>query len=119
MDSPPSSDVLARTQFVAVNTIHCEPNYLRRFEELFTSRAHAIDRIPGFLAMHVLKPAGESEPYLVVSYWESKRNFDGWVGSPEFLEGHKRAFEDLRLAKGAGTKPPMTSSFSTYSILAN
>lgn len=102
--------------FVAINYIHCEPHYRERFETLFGSRAHAIDRLPGFVRMEVLKPDKEGE-YLIVSHWESEAAFRNWTTSPEFLEGHKRGFEDLRLAKERGEKPPMTSSFRTYRIL--
>lgn len=104
--------------FVAINTIHCQPHYQERFECLFCSRVRAIDEMPGFLAMHVLKPGSEGEPYLVVSYWESEERFQAWVGSEAFHAGHARAFEDLKAAKDAGQEPPMTSTFRTYSVLA-
>ncbi|MCU0317659.1 MAG: antibiotic biosynthesis monooxygenase [Fimbriimonadaceae bacterium] len=103
--------------FVAINTIHCKAHYTERFECLFCSRAKMIDKMPGFLGMNVLKSQSEGEPYLVVSYWETESHFQAWVGSPEFHEGHKRAFEDLRKAKEAGEEPPMTSDFRTYSVL--
>jgi len=105
--------------FVAVNYIDCTEAYVERFEELFGSRAHAIDRLPGFRFMHVLKPSEPGEPYLIVSHWDSKDNFDAWTRSPEFREGHKRGFEDLERAKKAGEKPPMKSTCKTYSILTD
>lgn len=117
MDALAPSGLVQATQFVAVNTITCDPEYVPRFEELFRSRARAIDRVPGFLAMHVLKPTEPGAPYLVVSYWEQEACFTNWVGSPEFHEGHRRAFEDLRQAKEAGRTPPMKSDFATYSVL--
>jgi heme oxygenase (mycobilin-producing) len=39
--------------FVAINYISCKEDYKKRFEELFDSRAEAIDRMPGFRNMHV------------------------------------------------------------------
>lgn len=121
--------------FVAVNYITCTPEYRKRFEELFATRAKAIDRMPGFCGMQVLKPEGKpkrpkkapndvSQPiddqgaYLIVSYWRRREDFEGWTGSPEFLEGHKRGFEDVRKAKEAGEEPPMTSAFHTYEVIA-
>ncbi|MGE0001199.1 MAG: antibiotic biosynthesis monooxygenase [Fimbriimonadaceae bacterium] len=103
--------------FVAVNEIRCEPDYCERFECLFCTRAKAIDRMPGFLEMMLLKPNEEGKPYLVVSKWVDEASFRAWVGSPEFHEGHKRAFEDLAEAKREGRNPPMTSDFGTYSVL--
>ena len=105
-------------KFVAINYINCEPHYRERFEQLFGTRAHAIDRMPGFMDMQVLKPNDEGE-YLIVSHWSSEEAFKTWTSSPEFLEGHKRGFEDIRKAKERGEKSPMSSSFKTYEVIAN
>jgi heme-degrading monooxygenase HmoA len=107
----------AQAEFVAINYISCNEDYRPRFEELFATRAHAIDRMSGFKSMHVLKPNDNSE-YLIVSYWDSEESFKAWTGSPEFIEGHKRGFEDIRKAREEGKEPPMKSDFVTYSVLA-
>lgn len=104
-------------KFVAINYIQCEPDYRERFEELFASRAKAIDKMPGFVDMQVLRQNGEGE-YLIVSHWASETAFKTWTTSPEFLEGHKRGFEDIRKAREQGIKPPMSSSFKTYEVIA-
>ena len=83
------------------------------------SRAHAIDRLAGFLSMQVLEPKAEAEPYLVVSQWQSEEAFQGWLKSPEFVEGHRRAFADLKEAKERGEEPPVHSKFVTYSVLTD
>lgn len=106
------------TNFVAINFITCKDYYQSRFEELFSTRAKAIDRLPGFQNMEVLKPQKEGEPYLVISHWSDEQSFKDWTGSPEFIEGHKRGFEDLKQAKERGEEPPMTSSFVTYEVIA-
>ena len=106
-------------QFVAINYITCSSEYAARFEHLFRTRAHAIDRVPGFCGMKVLKPSKGAEPYLIVSHWTSEEAFKNWLDSPEFLEGHIRGFEDLKEAKLKGEKPPMTSKFVTYSVLTD
>jgi heme-degrading monooxygenase HmoA len=104
--------------FVAINYIECEPEYRGRFEELFKSRAHAIDRMPGFHDMQVLRPSDGEGSYLVVSFWDSEESFKKWTGSPEFIEGHKRGFADLAKAKAEGQKPPMKSTFRTYEVMS-
>jgi len=103
--------------FVAINHIRVRDDYRLRFEELFGSRARAIDTMPGFRDMEVLRPANDSEPYLVISRWESEAAFRAWVGSPEFIEGHKRGFADLAAAKARGEDAPMHSDFQTYEVL--
>ncbi|MEJ5170390.1 MAG: antibiotic biosynthesis monooxygenase [Fimbriimonadales bacterium] len=109
---------LAAARFVAVNSIHCEPEYVSRFEALFSTRAHAIDEMEGFLGMRVLRPVKEGDPYLVVSFWTHGDAFENWVGSEAFRRGHQRAFADMEQAKNRGEAPPMRSAFSTYTVLA-
>ncbi len=106
-------------KFVAVNYINCSPEYAERFEELFGSRAKAIDTMPGFVNMHVLKPQKPGDNYLIVSYWDSEEAFKDWTKSPAFIEGHKRGFADIAAAKAEGKPAPMTSDFKTYQIIAN
>lgn len=103
--------------FVAINYITCKPEYRERFEYLFKTRARAIDRLPGFRGMYVLRPQREGDAYLVVSHWESEAHFKAWLQSPEFIEGHRRGFEDLREAKMRGEEPPMQSDFRTYEVI--
>lgn len=110
---------MSNKKFVAINYIDCNENYKQRFEELFSTRAHAIDRMPGFQEMHVLKPNGDSGQYLIVSYWDTEEQFKTWTSSPEFVEGHKRGFADIAQARAEGKEPPMKSTFKTYSILTN
>ena len=71
-------------KFVAINYIHCEEHYHERFEQLFGTRAHAIDRMPGFVDMQVLKPHQDGD-YLIISHWETEDAFKTWTSSPEFL----------------------------------
>lgn len=105
--------------FVAINYITCEPEYRERFEYLFGSRAKAIDVMPGFVNMHVLRPSKEEDPYLVVSYWQDEASFQAWTKSEAFMQGHKRGFEDVAKAKTEGKPAPMKSDFKTYEIIAS
>jgi heme-degrading monooxygenase HmoA len=107
-----------KKSFVAINYISCKPHYKERFEELFSTRAKAIDRMPGFKYMEVLKPHDSEDNYLIVSHWDSAEHFKGWTKSPEFIEGHKRGFEDIKIAKEKDEEPPMSSNFKTYEVIA-
>jgi len=106
-------------KFVAINYINCQPEYVERFEQLFSTRAHAIDQMPGFIDMYVLRPSKPNEPYLIISNWESEESFKSWTTSPAFIEGHKRGFEDVRKAKEEGRTPPMSSDFKVYQVISN
>lgn len=105
--------------YVAVNSIQVDSDYVPRFEELFKSRAHEIDRVPGFQWMHVLKPTHSGEAYLVVSYWDDQTSFENWTTSREFLDGHRRAFADMAEYKRRGQDAPMKSKFHTYEVLCH
>ncbi len=104
--------------FVAINYINCTPEYRERFEELFATRAKAIDTMPGFVDMQVLKPTADNDAYLIVSHWESKEAFSAWTKSDAFIEGHKRGFADIAKAKQEGKPAPMSSDFKTYDVIA-
>jgi heme-degrading monooxygenase HmoA len=106
-------------QYVAVNYIQCNADYRERFEQLFATRAHAIDTMPGFIDMHVLRPSKEGDSYLIVSYWDNEEAFKSWTSSPAFIEGHKRGFADIAKAREEGRPAPMSSDFKTYTIIAN
>lgn len=105
--------------FVAINYIACKPHYKSRFEHLFATRVKAIDRMPGFIRMQVLRPTEEGHEYLIMSNWQNEASFKAWTKSKEFLEGHQRGFKDLKAAKHAGSEPPMTSNFRTYEVIAD
>ncbi len=107
-----------KKNFVAINFIDCKDFYKPRFEELFGSRAHAIDRMPGFEYMEVLKPLDGGNGYLIVSHWDSRESFKEWTRSKEFIDGHRRGFEDIKIAKEKGEEIPMTSDFKTYEVIA-
>ena len=104
--------------FVAINYITCSEGYRERFEQLFATRAGAIDTMEGFRNMKVLRPSKENEEYLIVSEWDSEAAFKGWTKSEAFIEGHRRGFADLEEAKKRGEAPPMTSTFRTYEVIA-
>jgi heme-degrading monooxygenase HmoA len=104
--------------FVAINYITCKSHYRSRFEHLFSTRAGAIDRMPGFIRMQVLRPTEDGHDYLIMSHWQDEASFKAWAKSPEFLEGHKRGFDDIKAAKAAGEELPMTSTFRTYQVIA-
>lgn len=104
--------------FVAINYISCRDDYRERFETLFATRARAIDRMPGFRHMQVLKPKDGFGDYLIISHWDNEDNFQNWTHSSEFIEGHKRGFADIAKAKQEGKESPLKSIFKTYNIIA-
>ncbi len=98
--------------------ITCNEDYRGRFEELFATRTHAIDRMPVFFDMKVLRPKEYNEHYPIVSFWGNEEAFQGWTKSPEFIEGHKRGFADIAAAKHRDEEPPMSSDYKGYEVFS-
>ena len=73
------------------NRIYVTPEYAEQFEERFRNRAHLVDGMPGFISNKVLRPTKEGEPYIVLTFWESREHFKGWVNSEEFQKGHSKS----------------------------
>lgn len=77
--------------YVVMNRLDVDPKYASAFEERFRSRAGAVDGMPGFIRNVVLRPDEESDPYVVLTMWESKEAFEAWTESEAFRQGHARS----------------------------
>lgn len=77
-----------RGLFVVMNRVPVRPEYAQAFEERFLRRAGAVDRMPGFIRTLVLRPEDSEEPYVVVTFWESKDAYTAWTQSEAFRQGH-------------------------------
>jgi heme oxygenase (mycobilin-producing) len=78
------------------NRLFVDPEFAERFESRFRDRAGLVDRMPGFISNQVLRPVNEGDPYVVLTWWESREAFLAWTRSAEFRQGHARS----------GTLPP-------------
>jgi heme-degrading monooxygenase HmoA len=67
------------------------------FEERFRGRAGLVERHPGFVRMEILRPKqvvmhgglhGGSQYYVVLTYWESEKDFVRWTESEDFRTAH-------------------------------
>lgn len=105
--------------FIAMNRITCTVEYRDRFEEMFRTRAREVDNMPGFIEAKILRPLAEEQPYIIMTYWDKKEDFDAWVGSEAFKLGHTRGFEDIAKARKEGKHPPITSDMEQYEVFTN
>ncbi len=77
---------------VVCNRIPVAKGHEKEFEDLFLSRnpadaKHPLTAQPGFIRNDLLRPSGE-ETYVVLTYWESRENFEAWTNSESFKEAH-------------------------------
>lgn len=77
--------------FVVMNRISVNPKFSEQFEERFRQRAGEVDTMPGFVRNQVLRPANPDDPYVVMTFWQSKDDFEAWVNSDAFRRGHARS----------------------------
>ena len=98
--------------FIAINRMSVPDKFKERFQQAFLDRAQAVDRRPGFVRAEVLKPK-EGDEFIVMTHWQSEEDFNAWVGSPEFHEGHRR-MADFKDENG---KIALTSSVEKYELL--
>ena len=73
------------------NRIYVAPEYQDAFEERFRNRTRLVDGMPGFISNQVLRPVNDGDPYVVLTLWESRKDFENWVESEEFRKGHAQA----------------------------
>jgi heme-degrading monooxygenase HmoA len=71
------------------------------FEKTFTERDRAVDLMPGFLDLQVLRPT-EGRTYVVMTRWKSREAFDQWTQSEAFTAAHRKQSPGL-----AETRPTL------------
>jgi len=104
--------------FIAMNRIMCQPDYVEKFEHMFRTRAGEVDKMPGFISVKTLRPLKEDQPYIIMSFWEERSNFDDWLKSEAFKLGHRRGFDDVAKARAEGRQSPLTSSMEQYEVIS-
>ena len=75
----------------AMNRIFVHPDHMDVFESNFRNRAGLVDQMPGFISNQVLRPVNDGDPYIVLTYWASRADFDAWIHSDAFAKGHARS----------------------------
>jgi heme-degrading monooxygenase HmoA len=73
------------------NRIYVKPEYADAFETAFRERAGLVDGMPGFISNQVLRPVNEGDPYVVLTFWDSREDFLDWIRSDAFMKGHAKS----------------------------
>lgn len=76
---------------VTCNRIYVNPAYAENFEENFRSRAGLVETMPGFVSFQLLRPTREGDPYVAMTHWQTMEQFNAWVESDAFKQGHARS----------------------------
>lgn len=87
--------------FVAINVLHVPEEMREKLEERFAARAGEVDKMDGFEAFELLRPASGTDDYLVYTRWESEAAFQAWVESEAFTKGHAQHHSQGPAASGS------------------
>jgi heme oxygenase (mycobilin-producing) len=74
---------------VRINAITVPPERADELVERFAKRAGEVSKMPGFEAFELLRPSDERNVFLVYTRWRSQGDFDSWVESNAFQQGHR------------------------------
>ncbi len=72
---------------VVSNRIPVAQGHEEEFESRWKNRRWAIAQSSGFIRTEVLRPV-KGEHYVVMTYWESKEDFEKWTASDAFRQSH-------------------------------
>jgi heme-degrading monooxygenase HmoA len=74
---------------VVMNRIPVAEGREADFEKTFTERDRAVDLMPGFIDLQVLRPT-EGRTYVVLTRWKSREDFERWTQSDAFVAAHRK-----------------------------
>lgn len=83
---------------VVMNRITVAEGREQDFERTFVERDRAVDQMPGFVDLQVLRPS-EGSTYVVMTRWNSREAFEGWTQSEAFLSAHRKQSPGLAASR--------------------
>jgi heme-degrading monooxygenase HmoA len=85
---------------IVMNRIPVAEGREQEFEQTFVGRDRAVDKMPGFIDMQVLRPT-EGRTYIVLTRWQSQEAFKAWTSSEAFIAAHRKQTPGLAEARPA------------------
>ena len=79
--------------FIAMNRFKVLPGQETAFEAVWLGRDTHLDRVPGFVAFHLLRGPASEDHTLFSSHtiWRSREDFEAWTRSEAFRAAHRDA----------------------------
>ena len=87
--------------FVVINVLTVPAPMREVLEERFANRAGEVDRMEGFEHFELLRPVEGQDNYLVYTRWRAKENFEAWMSSAAFGQGHAKSSSDGPASTGS------------------
>ena len=73
---------------VKINAITVPAERADELVERFANRAGEVSKMPGFEAFELLRPTDDRDVFLVYTRWRSEEDFQTWLNSQAFQQGH-------------------------------
>jgi heme oxygenase (mycobilin-producing) len=74
---------------VRINAITVPKERADELERRFGARAGQVSHAEGFEAFELLRPSDDRDVFLVYTRWRSQDDFDAWMKSAAFDQGHR------------------------------
>lgn len=103
--------------YIAMNRFKVGKGNESAFENVWLSRDTHLDRVPGFIAFHLLRGPERDDHVLYSSHtvWASNEAFTAWTQSEHFRESHRNAGSNKPLYLGH----PEFEGFEVLQTIAN
>lgn len=86
---------------VKINAITVPKERADELVARFAARAGAVSSSPGFEAFELLRPSDDRDTFLVYTRWASEKDFQAWMASAAFGQGHAQHAGDGPVSTGA------------------
>ena len=74
--------------FIVMNRFPVNPDYAGQFERRIANRPRQVEQQPGFIRAQLLRPDQPNLPYIVLTVWQTRADFEAWVKTPDFMARH-------------------------------
>lgn len=98
------------TPWAMVSELRTDAAHTHVLEDAFRHRLGEVDGWPGFVRLEVWRDPRDAGRYLMVSWWETREAFTGWMRS----DAHKRSH--ARVPAGAAAPKPVR--FDRFEVIA-
>lgn len=86
---------------VKINAITVPKDRANVLVERFAARAGEVSKSPGFEMFELLRPTDDKDTFLVYTRWASEADFQAWMASAAFGQGHQQHTGDGPVSTGA------------------
>lgn len=86
---------------VKINAITVPKDRADVLVERFAARAGEVSKSPGFEMFELLRPTDDKDTFLVYTRWASEADFQAWMASAAFGQGHQQPTGDGPVSMGA------------------